>query len=1088
MGLHVGYVERSDGHYVGLEIVRAARLAAAAHGGQLLLTRVARDLVGDVVATEPLGAHRLQDFPRPEQLFCAVVDGRGASAFPPPRTEEVRPTNLPAGTPALIGREEDVGRVYDALSVDGERVVTLTGRGGVGKTSMALLVAARLLDKCPGGVWLAPLANIDAPQDVLPAIAAAVGAGRDLDSSPRQAIINQLRDRGRTLLVLDNMEHLLGAATEIGQLADALPDLRVIITSQTPLRLAAELCLTLDALGDNASLALIERVARRRSIKLAPSGADTDALLDVVHLLDGLPLALELAAARLALMTPVELRDRLRESPDLLRDDRPDRPDRQRSLRATVEWTLGLLDLPARHLFTRMGMFAAPVQLKDLEAVAGGDGLDVIGALATLIDVALVRRIEAGDGYIRFGLPEALRRIAADRLERAMDGPRWRRAHALYHGQLVWSARCVFVSRSLYRTAVSADAEVATALRWAQSAGDPVAAPLAAARGALLYETGQVREALAVLQPLLEGPPDDPEVHAQALWAASRILAGTGRSADAIVLADKALEVSSDPVNRALAFAMRGLAHCFALDPPEHAVRDSERATKIARELDPALLCAILLFEAQAWIEAGELDRASELAGEAERIGTAADADGVWHCHTIYGDALLASGQPREALMQYARSLEEAQNRGDSMQALIDLFGVANALALLGRGQDVMEVYGMAAMQNIELLGDAKASAYLWTEDSILAAKARLGQVAAAESESRGQRVPAARRIARAVDLAWAASGTVPAAAVSDPFLPHALEPAAIVAGYRIESAIGRGSMGVVYRATQLSLDRPVALKLIATEHVEDHVFRERFRQEARLVAAIEHVNVIPVYEAGEEDGLLFIAMRLVNGTDLAHVLARVGVLAPARAALLTRQLAGALDAAHTHGLVHRDVKPANILLTFDEPEHLYLTDFGVAKHISSTAGLTKAGHWVGTLDYLSPEQIRGEAVGTAADIYALAGVLHHSLTGQVPFPREGDAAKLWAHINSRPPAASRLRPSLPSAIDGVIARGMSKDPLARFRTAADLADACAEALEVAAADATGVSPSIHGPARSSLASGAGSTTDFRHGDRGRPA
>ncbi|HTZ88578.1 MAG TPA: CHASE2 domain-containing protein [Solirubrobacteraceae bacterium] len=284
---------------------------------------------------------------------------------------------------------------------------------------------------------------------------------------------------------------------------------------------------------------------------------------------------------------------------------------------------------------------------------------------------------------------------------------------------------------------------------------------------------------------------------------------------------------------------------------------------------------------------------------------------------------------------------------------------------------------------------------------------------------------------------------------------PRPLEPTAIIAGYRIESAIARGGMGVVYRATQLALNRPVAIKLIATERADEPVFRGRFERESQLAASIEHPNVIPVYEAGDDDGLLFIAMRLVEGTDLAETLARDGPLAPARTARLITQLAGALDAAHAHGLVHRDVKPANVLLTLDEPEHLYLTDFGVAKQVSAEDGMTQAGQWVGTLDYLAPEQIRGEVLGASADIYALACVLFHCLTGNIPFPRDNDAAKLWAHVNALPPAASTRRPGLPKAIDEVIARGMGKDPTARFRTAADLASACARSLGVHEVQAT---------------------------------
>ena len=182
--------------------------------------------------------------------------------------------------------------------------------------------------------------------------------------------------------MLDNFEHLAPAAPSVAALLEALPELRVLVTSQAPLRVAAERRMPLDALDDDAALALMDRVARRRGAASPLDGGDRDALLDVVHLLDGLPLALELAAARLALLSPVQLRERLRASPDVLQDTGADRADRQRSLRATVEWTVGQLDDGPRALFLRMGAFAGPVELEDLEAVAGGDGLDVLEALA----------------------------------------------------------------------------------------------------------------------------------------------------------------------------------------------------------------------------------------------------------------------------------------------------------------------------------------------------------------------------------------------------------------------------------------------------------------------------------------------------------------------------------------------------------------------------------------------------------------------------------------------------------------------------------------------------------------------------------
>jgi serine/threonine protein kinase len=254
--------------------------------------------------------------------------------------------------------------------------------------------------------------------------------------------------------------------------------------------------------------------------------------------------------------------------------------------------------------------------------------------------------------------------------------------------------------------------------------------------------------------------------------------------------------------------------------------------------------------------------------------------------------------------------------------------------------------------------------------------------------------------------------------------------------------------MGVVYKATQLALERSVAVKLISPDHASNVVFRERFERESRHAASVEHANVIPVYEAGEDDGLLFIAMRYVDGMDLGVMVERLGPLAPRHAASIVAQVGGALDAAHALGLVHRDVKPANILLTTDEPEHAYLTDFGVATLVAGSTGtMTAPGNWVGTVDYIAPEQLRGGAIDARADIYALGGVLIYALTGQVPYPLEADVAKLLAHVDAPPPMVSERAPGL-AAFDSVIARAMAKEPLERFATGADLAAAAAHAAE----------------------------------------
>jgi serine/threonine-protein kinase len=253
--------------------------------------------------------------------------------------------------------------------------------------------------------------------------------------------------------------------------------------------------------------------------------------------------------------------------------------------------------------------------------------------------------------------------------------------------------------------------------------------------------------------------------------------------------------------------------------------------------------------------------------------------------------------------------------------------------------------------------------------------------------------------------------------------------------------------MGIVYRATQIALGRPVALKLINRELASDVLFRERFKREWLLAAAIDHPNVVPLYEAGEADGLLFLAMRYVEGIDLRGLLVREK-LTPERAVAIIAQIAAALDAAHRRGLVHRDVKPANILVAEEGgEEHAYLTDFGLTKRASSSSQLTKTGMFVGTLDYVAPEQIRGEASDGRADVYALGCVLYHALTGVLPFARPSDVATMHAHLNDPAPRVTEALPGAPAGLDVVIERALAKDPADRYATAGELAKEAREAL-----------------------------------------
>ena len=253
--------------------------------------------------------------------------------------------------------------------------------------------------------------------------------------------------------------------------------------------------------------------------------------------------------------------------------------------------------------------------------------------------------------------------------------------------------------------------------------------------------------------------------------------------------------------------------------------------------------------------------------------------------------------------------------------------------------------------------------------------------------------------------------------------------------------------MGVVYLATDRRLGRRVALKVIVPELAADPQFRQRFEREARVAATLEHPHVVPVYEAGEHDGSLFIAMRFIDGRDLATEVRDHGRVAPERLGRIVAQVAGALDAAHRSGVVHRDVKPANVLLTgAGDDEQAYLTDFGLTREAASESGLTLTGQWVGTVDYAAPEQILGEPTDARSDVYALGCLAFQALTGKPPF-QGAPAARLFAHMNEPPPSACAARPELQPEVDATLARAMAKKPADRFQSAGDLGRALAAAL-----------------------------------------
>jgi DNA-binding SARP family transcriptional activator/predicted ATPase len=748
--------ERPAGQLM-LALYRSGRQAEALDAFARIRAHLAREL-------------GLEPGPALVALQGEILGHAGSLAMPPGATAPVlpvSPTNLPAALPALIGRDDELARVRNALVDDRERLVTVTGRSGAGKTSLALVVATELLGEYPGGIWLVRLAPTVEAADVPAAIAAAVGAMTDAEGSLLDAVIARVRARGRTLLVLDNLEHVLAAGSVVAALIAALPSVQVLATSQAPLHIADELCLPLDTLDDLSALAVIERVAHRRSPAIFATGRSRPELLELVHLLDGLPLSLEVAAAQLAVLSPAQLVQRLRASPDVLRDDRADRPERQRSLRATVEWSLGLLDQAPRTMFARLGAFAGAVELEELEHVCGTGGLDVIGALSRLLEVALVRRVENGDGRIRFSLPEGLRQIATTLLHESGDEHAVRHAHANRQLQIAWPARTMFASRAAHDAATAATAERRAALTWARQHTPALGEALAASHGAIVGEQGLIREALDVLGPFLDSLPDDPEIAAVALTALGQAYFAAGEADASLRCFEQAFGLAPTPELRIMALICRGIMRGLAGDGAA-ALADSEEATRLAKGCNADTYAVALTFEAQAHLfiddPAGGQAIFDRFAGQIAR----ADRASHWRRFSCQGDIAAALGEYVEAFGFYVRSLEEADLHGHELQQVLDTIGISLAFARLGEDAAAVELWAMAVAQGAEMGGSSTPVLNDLELAELDGARARLGSTAAALTAQRGRDVAAGQRTARARALAYAVSEGLAVDGVAD--------------------------------------------------------------------------------------------------------------------------------------------------------------------------------------------------------------------------------------------------------------------------------------------------------------------------------
>ena len=440
IGIHTGTAERTANDYVGLDVHRAARIGAAANGGQILLSRSAAHLIGagplDGWQLADLGSFALKGLDRAEELLQLSAPGLPGE-LQAPRARGTRSVQLPAQLTALVGRDEEIADAAQALERHDVRLLTLTGAGGIGKTRLGVASAARAADAYPDGVFFVPLADTRTPEQVVGAIAAALG----LRSEGARALLSTIEDRlasGRALLVLDNFEQVVEARTVVARLLESCPGVDLLVTSRTPLRIRGEIELPVPPLGRPAAVRLfVERAAVPRP-DWTPAADELEVVEEICGRLDGLPLAIELAAARMRLLDPASLLERLSRKLDVVGGSLPDLPERQRTLTATIEWSHDLLDAAEQTLLARLAVFVGGWTLDAAESVCGGGAVsDVLTALERLSEHSLLVAEQGSAGARRMRMPETIREFAAAQLEASGEADELRERHAAYYERLV---------------------------------------------------------------------------------------------------------------------------------------------------------------------------------------------------------------------------------------------------------------------------------------------------------------------------------------------------------------------------------------------------------------------------------------------------------------------------------------------------------------------------------------------------------------------------------------------------------------------------------------------------------------------------
>jgi predicted ATPase/class 3 adenylate cyclase len=670
MGIHTGEPQLTDEGYVGIDVHKAARICAAAHGEQVVLSERTRSLLDGPFSLTDLGLHRLKDLGEPEKLVQL-----GERAFPPLRS--LNATNLPVQASALVGRERELAEAQTLVRA--HRLVTVTGPGGSGKTRLALQVAAELTDEFEDGVFWVSLAALTDPELVLTTIAATLGAKRSLAEHI---------DERRMLLLLDNLEHLLDCTPALGRLLASCPNLTLLVTSRAILRLTGEREYEVPPLPDEDALALF----RERAVQAEPDRA----VEEICRRLDGLPLAIELAAARTRALPPDKLLERLARRLPLLSGGPRDAPERQKTLEATIEWSYDLLSREDGDLFARLAVFPGSFDLEAAEGICAAD-LDMV---ESLLGQSLLRRTAKG----RFFFLDTIREFALEKLEQSGEGQELRRRHAAHFLRLVEEA-ALHLDQPLEQRhwLERLDEEIdnlRTALAWSAAGDDPdLGLRLAASLREFWFVRGHYSEGLRWLESMLaRGVAGTPRARLRAFGAASALAMKLDEVAVAGRYADEALTHARD-LGDTLATArmlqvLSNVARLTGDERRQNALLSEGFA--LAREAGDVVLSArFLAGSGMHFFEAGDFERARVRFAESLALSEEAQSEqGIARGLGLLGALALADGRVEDAVELTRRSLEIAHRLGWMEGIAYQLVGLACAYAELGQAELAAKLLG----------------------------------------------------------------------------------------------------------------------------------------------------------------------------------------------------------------------------------------------------------------------------------------------------------------------------------------------------------------------------------------------------------